>query len=390
MKRMARAAFIVVAILLLIYAAIFPLLTLDTLSRLLSQAAAFAGKDLLLLLFLELSRVFTTVVAILIAAALLISGRRRSDARALALFLLLAAISYEKVFGSNSYPGHLQERLTNALLNAGVSHQLLFWLFGPVVWTVWFAAAALLRFSVTMPRDLDAAALDASGLRDRRGLLRGKGVGGADIGALFRSASARIARSGAYRVLPLTIAAAVLAALNTLAHGAAVTALLYIIALTVVCVVITNIRAAHGLAEGADRARVTWIGEGFIITLFLFLISAAALITIPDRAGLMSAFVLIMLTPAAIIICLALSVLDHGELDAEASLDWTVRHGTIIVAVVVTFGIVYDLVSFAAGRLGMSHAAAVAIAAVAAVIAYRPLSRAVDRLRLKVLEKPQV
>ena len=130
--RSARLLFLPAAIIVMVYAAIFPLLTIDTLTRVLRTLGGFETRNLLLVLFLELSRLFTTIVALLLAVALILRGRQHADGRALAFFLLFAVIAYEQVFGSNGVPGPAQESVAFALRNAGVSSALLNWLFGAV------------------------------------------------------------------------------------------------------------------------------------------------------------------------------------------------------------------------------------------------------------------
>ena len=385
--RSARLLFLPAAIIVMVYAAIFPLLTIDTLTRVLRTLGGFETRNLLLVLFLELSRLFTTIVALLLAVALILRGRQHADGRALAFFLLFAVIAYEQVFGSNGVPGPAQESVAFALRNAGVSSALLNWLFGAVPWAVWPAAAALLRFSAIFPRPLDPEMLDESGRSDRRGLLRSRGVAGLDVGALCRRLSKLLLARGAFRPVPLGAAAVLLVAAQTALHNTVASVALGLIGLGSVGVAFTNLRAGHAAAAGADRVRMTWIAEGFVLALFMFLVSAVVLLLVPGSGARTAAFILIMLTPAAISICLALSVLDRGELDSAAAIEVTIRHGTLAVFLALAFGALNLVLQLAAARLGMSHALAAGIAATGTAAGIGGLRKAADRWRLRVLER---
>ncbi|HET9440436.1 MAG TPA: hypothetical protein VFO52_09705, partial [Longimicrobiales bacterium] len=216
MKRIACAGFVVLCIVLLLFLALFPLLTIDAVSLLLSRAALLDRGNLALLLYLELSRGFTTVVAIVVAAWLVARAARTADGRALALFLIFSALTFEKILGTTPYPGPVQQWLVTTLRNAGVSRATLAWVFGPTPWSLWPAWAAALRFSVVFTTPpLSAASIDESGMRDRRGMLRGSGVAGADIGRAFRAISKRALAAGAFRPLPLWLGAFGLIAITT-------------------------------------------------------------------------------------------------------------------------------------------------------------------------------
>ncbi len=385
--RSARMLFLPAAIIVMVYAAIFPLLTIDTLARVLGTLGGFETRNLLLVLFLELSRLFTTVVALLLAVALILRGRQHADGRALAFFLLFAVIAYEQVFGSNGVPGPAQESVALALRTAGVSSALLNWLFGAVPWAVWPAAAALLRFAAIFPRPLDPDMLDESGRSDRRGLLRARGVAGLDVGALCRRLSKLLLARGAFRPVPLCAAAVLLVAAQTALPNTVASVALGLIGLGSVCVAFTNLRAGHAAAAGADRVRMIWIAEGFVLALFMFLVSAVVLLLVPGSVARTAAFILIMLTPAAISICLALSVLDRGELDSAGAIEVTIRHGTLAVFLALAFGALNLALQLAAGRLGMSHALAAGVAATGTAAGIGGLRKAADRLRLRVLER---
>ena len=189
MKRLQHAAFIALVIVLLAFLAVFPVLTFDAIGKLLSRAATLEPGNFILVLYLELSRAFTTVVAILAAVSLLWRSSRSPDGRALALFFIFVALTYEKIFGTTGYPGPLQEKLTLSLLDAGIPRDWLVWLFGPVPWPLWLAIAAALRFSVVFPYPpLSAEAIEASGLIPgcgRSPLACSGGSSGADGGEIL-------------------------------------------------------------------------------------------------------------------------------------------------------------------------------------------------------------
>lgn len=385
--RAPRWAFLSAVIVLAFYATIFPLLTIDTLTKILHHMAGYETRSLFLLLYLEFSRLFTSVVAVTIAIVLIARGRERADVRALAMFLLFATITYEKVFGTNGLPGPVQERMTEALFAAGASPKILQWLFGPVAWSIWPTVAALLRFSTVFPHDLHADALEASGRADRQGFMRSTGVVGADVGALFRGISRRVLSAGGYRPLVLSGAAIVMVAGHTALAGTRASLGLWLVTALAGCIAVTNIRAAYVTSDGTDRVRITWIVEGFVLALLMFLISAVVLLIIHTPAAVMAGFVLIMLAPATVMVCMALSVLDRGELDTQTMIDQTVRNGTIILVLTLIFGVLYGLIGFATDYYGMSRALAALAAAISTGIGFEAIRLSTDRLRLKILER---
>jgi hypothetical protein len=385
-----RALFKFFVIVVLVYAAIFPLLTVDTLMKLLGKASIFEAGNLLLLVYLELGRLITSIVGIGLAIYLLRRASSQPDARALALFLLFSTITYEKAFGGSGYPGDAQQKLVTGLLEAGMARGVLTVLFGPQAWTLWPAAAALLRFSAVFPRPLEPATLAASGADDRRGMLRGSGVAGADIGGAFRSLSQRLLGAGAFATSSLIAFALIMIAVHAALLNAGIPGLLVLVtvAAIAVCIAVTNIRAAYVAADGTDRVRATWIAEGFVIAVFMFLVSTALLALAPATVTRMLAFVLIMLLPAAVMACLTISVLDQGELDSGDAIAKTVRLGTVALAVAVVFGVLFSLLGWLAPRFGISHALASGAAVVITAIGFPLVSKTADRIRSRILERP--
>lgn len=384
--RSAKTLFFVSAALLFVYAGIFPLLTIDTLAKIFARATTYETRNLFLLLFLELSRLFTTAVALGLAAALVLRNHERRDARALVLFLLFATITYEKIFGSNGYPGHVQEKVSEALFAAGASPKLLLWLFGPIAWSIWPTAAALTYFSAQFPRTLESAQLQASGLTDRRGMLRASGPAGADVGAMFRKLSESLLERGWFWPARLSIAAIVMIGIHTVLGGSTARYALLGLGVLLIGVIVTNLRASYHEARGPDHVRMTWIVEGFVVVLFIFLVSGAALIT-PLPAVQIAAFVLMMMAPAALAICFALSILDQGELDSANAVAETVGAGVLALVTVAVFGMVFRVFDAVAASTGMSHALALGAAGVVMLLGFGALRRGTDSLRVKVLEQ---
>lgn len=384
---MSRKLFIAGALLLAAYAFIFSLLTFDTIVRIFSKASTMETPNLLLLIFLEMSRLIASVVAVIIALVLIARRSDRSDGRALSIFLLFTVILYEKAVGANGFPGPVQENVAGALLQAGISPRVLSWFFGPSAWPAWPAIAALLRFSAVFPKPLEAEMLEASGRSDRQGFLRAARPAGADVGAYFRRVSLSLLNARAFTTPYLAAGAVVLAIIQTLTQGVLFDVVLGSLAFLALCVAFTNLRAAYVAAEGEERVRMTWLVEGFVVAVVIFVISSSLLMLVPGRAGMMAAFLLFTLAPLAVMVCLALSVLDKGELDSRQAIDETVRGGTIALFATFFFGVLYQLFGAAVERLGMSHALAPIAAAVIVAMLYRPMSKQADRLRLRVLEQ---
>jgi hypothetical protein len=354
-------------ILLLAYAVLFPLLTADTLSKLLPRLAAFETANALLLLYLEFGRLLTSGIAIILAAVML--ARKRADSRALAVALLFAVIAYEKKFGSNGFPGPVQESVANALLSRGVSPKILAWLFGPLAWAVWPSLAAMLRFSVVFPREMDESTLLASGQQDRRGFMRNNGLAGRDIGAAFRGMSLALLQRRLYEPRMLAAGALILVVAHTVLQPPLAVTL--ILGAFIMCIVITNLRAAYLVSVGEDRARATWIAQAPLVAGFIFLGSALLLAIAPAMRTI--AFTMIMAAPIAAICCLALSVLDRGELNTQNALGRTVALGSAGIGAILLFGAVYAV-------------APVWVALIIALVSIPVVKRVTDRVSKKILE----
>ena len=380
-----RAAFRVLAALAFVYALIFPLLTIDSLVLLFSRPQAYETGNFLVILFLEVTRLFTTLVGIGVAAYLLVRASERAEGRALAIFLLFVTITYEKLLGGGVI-GPVQDSAARALTGGGVPAPLLKLLFGPQVWTAWIAIAALLRFSAVFPRPLEAESLDASGHADRRGFLRGSAVAGADIGAWFRSLSRWLLERKAFAPIPLAVFAIIMSALHVIAAGRLHAAVFWAVAVIALFVAITNVRGAYTASDDTGRARTAWITLGLVLGLFMFLTSTVAYVLIPATLARALAFGLMMIIPAVIMSCLALSVGAAGEHDTREAVDRAVRTGAIILGLMIVLAALLAVARWIISRFAVPPALAVLGAVAITALAYVPVSRAADRTRRRVLE----
>ena len=389
MKRFEHLAFVVLAALLLAYLAVFPVLTLDAIGKLFSRAAALEPGNFLLVLYLELSRAFTTLVAILAAGSLVVRSSRKADGRALALFFIFVALTYEKIFGTTGYPGPLQEKLAHSLLEAGISRGTLIWLFGPVPWTLWLALAAALRFSVVFPHPpLSAQAIEASGQHDRRGMLRGAGVAGMDIGAAFRGVAKRGLAMGAFRPVPLWLTALVLTAITTLTTATTRMVLFIVAASLVGALAITNLRASYMVVSESEKRRMRWLVFGFAAGCAVFMIAALPLLFFDNPMANVPALVLLMIAPAVIMICMAVAVLYSGAVDASALLHRLPGAAAVAMVILLVFALSTTVFTQATQKAGMTPALALLGAVVLTAVLYEPLRRVTGRVVARLLERP--
>jgi hypothetical protein len=385
--RSGRSAFWILAILTFVYALIFPLLTIDSLLLIVGEIETYERRNVLVILFLELSRLFTTLVGVGVAGYLLVRASDRPAGRALALFLLFVTITYEKALGGSAVPGPGQEADAGALLGAGVPAYVMRWLFGEQIWTAWPAIAALLRFSSHYPADLHVDALEASGTEDRRGFLRGSSVAGADIGASFRALSRWLLARNAFSALALTVAAVVMIVLHTMFSERIHPLALWAVALFALFIAVTNVRGGYMAADAGARARAAWITLGLVLGLFMFLISTAAFVLIADPITRGLTFGLMMLVPAVVMSCLAMSVITSGRRDARVLVHSAVRAGFIAFAMLLLLALVYGVGRWFSDHFGVSPAIAALAAVAVCAFAYVPVSQVADRLRVRILEQ---
>ncbi|HEX6065839.1 MAG TPA: hypothetical protein VFZ04_16520 [Longimicrobiales bacterium] len=385
MKRLEHIAFLVVAGVLLLLLALFPLLTTDSIAKLFSRRTGLEAGNFALIFYLEVSRAFTTLVAVVAVVVLLIRSSRGADARALTLFLLFVGLTYEKIFGGIGYPGPMQEALTHWLLDHGVPRAGIVWLFGPVPWSIWLALAAIMRFSVVFPRPpLSAEIIDASAAHDRKGIMRGAGLAGMDIGAGFRRIAKTLLASGAFRPLPLWTTAIVLIVITTVLDRTARIILFATAASLVLALVITNLRASYNVVAPQERARMRWLVLGFLAAGALFVLASVPLLFMENPVTTVSALVLIMIAPAVIMICMAMAVIYRGPTDAGEFLErlpgWTAHWFAL--------SLIFALVSAALRGAGIASGMSMLAGLVAAGALFRPLRLVTGRVVNRVLERP--
>lgn len=389
MKRFEHAAFITLVIVLLVFLAIFPVLTLDAIGKLLSRAASLEPGNFILVLYLELSRAFTTIVAILAVVSLLWRSSRNADGRALALFFIFVALTYEKIFGTTGYPGPLQEKLTLSLLDAGVPRDWLTWLFGPVPWPLWLAIAAALRFSVVFPYPpLSAEAIEASGQHDRRGMMRGAGVAGMDIGAAFRGVAKKGLALGAFRALPLWVTALLLIAVTSVTTSTTRIVLFIVVASVVGALAITNLRASYMVVVEKERRRMRWLVFGFAAGFAIAMIAALPLLFFDNPVANVPALVLLMVAPAVVMICMAVAVLYSGAVDAAMLLQRLPGAAALAMMVLLVFALSTTLLTQLTETAGITPALALLGAVVVTALLYEPLRRVTGRVVARLLERP--
>jgi hypothetical protein len=389
MRRLTTVGFVILALPLLLFLALFPLLTIDTLRALIARVALLEAGTFMLLFYLEMARLFTTVVALIAAAVLVARAALTPDGRALALFLIFAALTYQKLFAGSVYPGPFQSKLTIGLLDAGVSRGMLTWLFGTMPWPLWLALAAALRFSVVFPRDITPAAIDLSGAHDRRGMLRGAAAAGLDIGALFRGLAKSVLHSGALGALPVWLAAIAVASGTTFVGEGIRTVAIAVLATLVTGVVITNVRASYAVGNELERARIRWLVLGFSLAGALFLVASLPALFFSAPLATVPALFLLMLAPATLMICLALSVLYHGSFDTERMLRRLPELAAFALLLLLVFAGATTLLLQLATRIGLGQPLAVLGALLVTAALMQPLRQVTQRTVNRVLERPQ-
>jgi hypothetical protein len=313
MNRIEKTAFLAFALVLLLFLALFPALTIDAIGKLMSRQGVMDPGNFALIVFLEMCRAATTIVAVIAGLVLLIRFSDRPDGRALTLFVIFLALTHEKILGTIVYPGPLQEKFTLALLGAGVSRRTLVWIFGPLAWSIWPALAAIGRFSVVFPNPISPVTIDESAVDDRRGMLRGAGVAGIDIGAAFRRLSKWGLSIGAFEPVPIWSAAIVMVVITSVAGGSLAAWISAIGTLLVGSVAITNLRASYRVVAPADKERLRWLQRGFLMAGGLFLIAAVPLLVLNDPVTSTAALILLTLAPAVLMICMAIAVTTRSQ-----------------------------------------------------------------------------
>jgi hypothetical protein len=355
------------------YAAIFALLGVDTAVRVWLARASFEARlDVGILIVYEGMRVTTVIVAVLVATVLGWRGVRRPAAVLASALLLLLAIGFAKATSYAGFPGLIQERVAVGLIGAGVPRPLLAFLFGQPAWAFGLAAAAFLRLAVTYPTDLTADAVGAADLNGRAGMLRGRALAGADVGALARSASAAAVRAGMLRPAPVWTVATILA----LAHAAG-DAILSTVAMALaiglpVLLGVPALRAGFAAADAANRARILWFVEAMLVA-GVALVLAAILSAVPAGALGWLSFAILAVAPMIVLLCLATAIVPAGGVEPARALRFTVQWGgasvlAVLVAAVVETVLQPMLAALPALRATVALLAAAAVVSPAATL----------------------
>ena len=385
MKRLEHLLFLILAGSLTLFLMLFPAITADSIAHLFSKRPGLDPGNFALIFYLELSRGITTVVALIAVLVLLVKSSGAADARALTLFLIFVALTYEKVFGGTGYPGPMQERATLWMLENGMSRATLAWIFGPVPWSIWLALAAILRFSVVFPRPpLSPGIIDASARHDRKGMMRGAGVAGTDVGAVFRGISKRLLAAGAFKPVPLWAAAIALIVATTVLGRTARITLFAVVASVVTALAITNLRASYNVVEPREKERMRWLTLGFLGAAALFLVASLPVLLVDNQIATVPALVLLMIAPAVVMICMAMSVIYEGQLDAAELLE-RLPEATGVAFVLL---LIFTLVATALAASGADGGIVAAAAAATVLLFWKPVRALVSRAVNRVLERP--
>jgi hypothetical protein len=292
---------------LLLYAAIFAVLSLDVIARLIARSGHQEIGNLLLIVFFELMRAMRVLIDLALAIMLLVRSVDRRDARALILFLLFGLLAYAMTFSGGGYVGPFQEWLTRSLRAAGFSRGLLFVAFGYGSWAAWLALAGWLRFSVLFPIELEPEAIAQSGARDRKGMMRSLPGAGLDIGQLFRRVSAVALRCGWLTGARVWIVAVIGAALTIALRPSQLRWLLWLPFLVGVGISITCLRASYTTGDEDTRERIRWIGRGAFAAITLFAITGVVGIW-ESAASAVLVFLLMTVAPGLFLIGLGMAV----------------------------------------------------------------------------------
>lgn len=302
----------IASVLLVSYAALFIVLSVDILVRVWDWRARAKAIDVLAIFFFEISRSVVTLIAIALVIYMIV----RRDAprwRPLMLAIAFAAIWHTKAFGFAAFPGELQEAVAIWLRARRVPQVLLTLAFASPAWALWGALAALVRFSVVYPQPLTARQVISAGGADREGMMRGSAVAGADVGDVMRRLSAWLLRRGALApraLIALTIAWSALFQIT--GHYVAMKVVAAFVMAIVAGVVITSIRAtAESATSGVSRDFIRRLGLVPLVGVTMFALSAAASALLRDKPFV--GVVLLGLAPAAAAACLLYAVVRADE-----------------------------------------------------------------------------
>lgn len=294
---------------LLVYVLLFPVLSIDTVSRLISRVATQDVGNLVLLVYYELSRAFRTTFGAILILLLLTRAAHRREARVLVLFLLFGVLAYSMAFTGGGYVGPLQEWLSRTLLDAGLTRTHLLFLFGSPYWPLWLALPGLVGFATLFPTPLTAETVQAA-TSARPGLLRGLPGAGLDVGALMRRFLAAALRRdwlGPHNLwtIGITGAAASLTLRNSPLRWTLLPLLLFALA-----VAITALHVGYVTGAADTRRRLRWLGRAGLLALLLFAAGGLAFAGKTESAAL-AGFVLITLAPGVLMVGIGVAVIHE-------------------------------------------------------------------------------
>lgn len=304
----------------------------------------------------SINRLFAGIwtVEVLLAATIALTlawrASHRADARALAWFL-----AFFTLFNLGDAVREL------GLLPAAGAGRGVVWMLDGGTW--WLALAAFLRFSALFPRPLTSADLDAAGLAPWRA----------------RLLDARVVWGGAALLVPASFALAQLAGGEIGAGGpltlrlAGFVVLLGLVAGFLWAMVqgVRHLRIRYRSVDAADRRRILWVVQGFVLALWLIVIGLAATLPVALAAIVGSGWIwplipilAIAIAPLVIVVFLAVAIFYDGAIDPTLVISRTALYGAFGVVLTFLFAGVENLASSALVRgLGLPEDSAGWIAA---------------------------
>jgi hypothetical protein len=290
------------------------------------RAQLGSALDAGLLIFFESARALTTLLAMLLIAAVVRRGSATVGARAFALLLAFLTIWYTKAFSFASFPGFAQEKVALWLLAEGVSRRLLAVVFGEPAWALWLALGAFVRVSVLFPQVLAAEAIERPESARRAGMMRSVAFAGADVGEAFRRLSGRALREGWLGPLPVwsvTVgAAAVHYVIGRNPIADAVLGLLFVCGLAVG---ITALRAGYVASVNVERQRIVWVAQAALTAVLSFMLAATLSAAVTSFAEWLS-LGLMTVAPLFVLLGVATAVMP-GEAGRPGSGPASAPHG---------------------------------------------------------------
>ena len=237
--------------------AFFALLALDLAWRVWVTRSGFpSSADVALLMALEIVRACVTLAVVGIALAAL--RRQEPGHTALAVALLFLALWYAKATAFAAFPGFFQQRVALALLDRGVSRDLLKFVFGQPTWALAPFVASFLAFASRYPGPPRADEVRAVHATGRRGMLRGVALAGTDVRSLVHRAAGHALERGVLQPA-LLMAGGLLGAL-ALAFGPVVLLIPLLAGLALgLGIGIALLRTAALMHDGPHRRRLRFL-----------------------------------------------------------------------------------------------------------------------------------